>query len=348
MAVPRPDNEFHRLICSLNDEYGLGILQPSKIAVRSSKTRHNEESCDIYLRLKLVYERGHIPELLGRFRQEAQQVSRAWISNPRADPDLLPELSAPHGARSEMDRAALRRCLDDLLNGHLSRPAKRLPYESIDQPSPRPTSRPKVTGHDRDYVDSVPARPQVQARGHSDPCRASSGDFPPRLNANSFAEISANTSRTSLITSVFSSQEHGHTPQTSQETADAKSFSGRPAASPSQYQGDGNASSEVIISATDQHMSDDNRSIRDASSDHSVTTAIPEIRTIRRRWSGSTSAYSEGLTSEDFNSLLAKMPQMPPMPQTGAESVCTLWREFTWIFHSATTNLSQRISLRQT
>lgn len=216
----KPDKEFHRTISSLNEDYGLGIAssahQASSVASGQAQTR------DIYERLYALHSTGHaktLSRLLGRFALEAQEVSRQWVSRPQSELDLLPEISrpAPLGAQSDTERAALLRCLRDLLDTMPPRPTKR---HSSD--SGGPTSKIRVTRSDFDDIDAIPVL-STPSKSHSK-CQE---DFSPRPRAQlprrannntSFTYSSANTSKISLISSVLSGPGSQETAASSQST----------------------------------------------------------------------------------------------------------------------------------
>src|SRR5690606_6509848 len=110
-------DEFVKIIRSLNEEYGLDLrgadptLSPSKNRIQLS-AEDLRESRELYDRLRMLHFAGRLPDQLGHFKSKAQ--SRDWVDKPHADPDTLPDISAPLGARSGRERAELRRCLRDV------------------------------------------------------------------------------------------------------------------------------------------------------------------------------------------------------------------------------------------
>jgi hypothetical protein len=336
MTHPVLDSEFHRIICSLNDEYHLGILQPpqepTSSAVRGKKPRHHDEAYQMYDGLRVIYNQHRDAELLGRFRRKAEDISRAWVAKPRADPDLLPELSAPHGLQADEERAALRRCLLELLGIVPSRPIKRLSDDRFDQ-TPRPAGRRKVISVDKNAIDDLPVR--------STPISTSrEGGFHERSNANSFIQSSANTSRVSLTQSVFSSEGVNSTPATTQGTEYASSRNGKRTPSfSSQFLDDGDAAigadlslSESPPRAWDDVASDDNRTIRGESPHFAAAPLAVVDQAVPRSWSQSSAGSSNVITYEAFQDLGIDRPfssdESLLRDKSMDKSLHTAWREF--------------------
>lgn len=142
---------------------------------------------------------GRLPDQLGHFKSKAQ--SRDWVDKPYADPDTLPDISAPLGARSGRERVELRRCLRDVLEG--SRQAsKRLSDEDHDGPSRRTRSRLSGDGSDHNPIDSLPFRSQqLQTRPeriiHERVATAQ------QVHNQSFITTSVTSSRVSYPSTVF-------------------------------------------------------------------------------------------------------------------------------------------------
>lgn len=330
MTKPVPDSEFHRVICSLNDQYNLGILKPVHSPGRGRKhPRSHDEACDIYERLEVIHKQGHtLPELLGRFHRKAQDVSQAWVPKPRADPDVLPELSAPHSAQSAKERAALRRCLLDELDATPPRPTKRLSDDRFDPTPHRPAVRVKVTSSIGKEIDALPVRSTTTAatkRLFNDQ-RNSLSDLCGHHDANSFTYSSVNTSRATLNSSLFSSQGRENTPATSQGTEYTNSRTGKRTSSVlSQFLSDedvpsGTGLSESPPPVRDEEVSDGNRTIRAASLDFVAGPASTEDRgVIPRSWSQSTGGYSSDFTFEDHKNLGRVLQE---------QSLRKTWRKF--------------------
>lgn len=356
MTHPVLDSEFHRIICSLNDEYHLGILQPPQAptssVVRGKKPRHHDEAYQIYEGLRVIYNQRRDAELLGRFRRKAEDISRAWVAKPRADPDLLPELSAPHGLQTDEERAALRRCLLELLGIVPSRPVKRLSDDRFDQ-TPRPKGRRKVISVDKNAIDDLPVRSTptstLRERGLHD-----------RSNANSFIQSSASTSRVSLESRIFSTQGVNSTPATTQGTEYTSSRNGKRTSSfSSQFLDDDAAATGADLSlsesppgAWDDAASDENRTIR-GGSPHSAPAPLPIVdRVVPRSWSQSSAGSSNVITNEAFQDLGIDRPLSSDEPllrdKSMDKSLHTAWREFTERMYLDKTNISQHIFLRHT
>jgi hypothetical protein len=215
----KQDREFRRTISSLNEDYGLGIVNyphhTSTVASDHAETRA------IYERLYDLHYPGHektLSKLLGQFALKAQEVSQQWVSKPRADPDHLPEISrpAPLGARSDTERAALLRCLHQLLVTMPATPTKR--HLSGNE---SPASKIRVTRAGLDDIDAIP----VQSNSATSPSDFHESTPPPsqtpmprRTNNTSFMNSSANTSKMSLMSSVFSGPGTQETTASSQST----------------------------------------------------------------------------------------------------------------------------------
>jgi hypothetical protein len=198
-------DEFVKIIRSLNEEYGLDLrgpdvtLSPSKNRIQLS-TEDLRESRELYDRLRVLHFAGRLPRRLGHFKSKAQ--SRDWVDKRHADPDTLPDISAPLGARSGRERAELRRCLRDVLD-ESRQASKRLSDEDHDGPSRRTRSRLSGDGSDYNPIDSLPFRPQqLQTR----PERIIHERLSTVQQAHnpSFIHASVTSSRVSYPSTVFS------------------------------------------------------------------------------------------------------------------------------------------------
>lgn len=357
MAHPVLDSEFHRIICSLNDEYHLGILQPppepTSSAVQGKKLRHHDESYQMYDGLRVIYNQRRDAELLGRFRRKAEDISRTWVAKPGADPDLLPELSAPHGLQTDEERAALRRCLLELLGIVPFRPVKRLSDDRFDQ-TPRLAGRRKVISADKNAIDDLPVRSTPistsRERGSNE-----------RSNANSFIQSSTNTSRVSLAHSIFSTQGVHSTPATTQGTEYTSSRNGKRTSSfSSQFSDDGDAATGTDLSLSespprvwDDAASDDNRTIR-GEPPHFAAAPLPVVdRAVPRSWSQSSAGSSNVITFEAFQDLGIDRPfssdESLMRDKSMDKSLHTAWRELKIErMHMDKSNFSQHTFLRPT
>ena len=204
--------EFSKIIRSLNEDYGLDLCGPD-VRLSPSKRRlqrlsdDQRQSRELYQRLHVFHFKGRLPRRLGQFKSEAHRISRDWVHKPRADLDSLPDVSAPLGARSVEERAALRGCLQDILAD--AGPSKRFSDSDEHNDGPARRTRSRLGGEDVNYnsIDSIPFRSRQRSMGTH------------QALITSFINPSVGSSRASLPSTIFPAAEGPEdTPESSQNT----------------------------------------------------------------------------------------------------------------------------------
>lgn len=233
MTRSSADGDFDRFIFSLNRDYGLRLVKPSKDASSPYiRFTRNQEACDIYNRLHAIHANGHerdLERVRTRFASEAEEISRQWILKQDIDAGVLPKISAPLGARSDEERTALHRCLSGLLDVLSRKPTKRLSNDNTSGPASKISRVSNVQTQHHDHIlnrdiDDIPVRSKGSEWGESHPRALGNGHNLDQSQSRSdqantsFTYASANTSKASLSFSVFSNHEAEDTPASSQFT----------------------------------------------------------------------------------------------------------------------------------
>ena len=220
MSARRPsEDEFRKIVRSLNADYGLDLRGPN-VHVSPSKRRLEKQTeeetlvYELYQRLRIHHFGGRLAHRLGKFKQEAPRISRAWVDKPLADSDTLPQVSAPLGARSPGERVALQCCLRDILAGS-GRPDKRASDDGHGLSSRRTKFRFQRTDVDG-AIDSIPIR-----SWRRDATSSSREGLPSDID-QSFIYSSANTSKTSLASTIFSNKPLDSAQETPDSTQNTK------------------------------------------------------------------------------------------------------------------------------
>ncbi|OIW32897.1 hypothetical protein CONLIGDRAFT_569861 [Coniochaeta ligniaria NRRL 30616] len=281
------------IINDLNADYNLGIeicdksLTPSHRRERAKIDNHFARSDKISRILQQIYYQAGEDSLgtaLEAFHRESKAVCRKWIPKPRADRDTLPSSSSPCRATTPGEQNELQEILVYILeqlrqalrpgptrdgptdDGFAipSRPSqsrsKRLSDEGLQGTSKRVKERQLEPGHVATTLDKVPARKKV---GRDDP-----PDLNPRRSIfqdssrsfnRSFYEASANTSKASLIPSIFSNVENEPLPASQStvdpDTQEPKKPSARHGLAPLSSAADSFAPSSGDIRALDESFS---------------------------------------------------------------------------------------------
>lgn len=236
-AHPLSDS-FDKTIRSLNDNFGLDIRGPdTSLSPSKSRLRRQSEgdklSCELHQHLRVHHFKGTLPEKLGEFYYQAKSLSAIeWVDKPLGDKDTLPSVSGPHGARTGsiqvQERDELRKCLQRILRPDekeqhgQSRTSKRASDTSDGRPSRHTKSRLSGSSDQVWPVDSIPVRSQRSTAEVDDDNQntlPSTRILGQRHLTKSFLNTSANTSKTSITSTVFSARRNNveDTPQTTQE-----------------------------------------------------------------------------------------------------------------------------------
>lgn len=246
------------IIEHLNSNYNLAIeicdksLTPShrrdRAKIDHQFARANKISC-IFQQLLSKGGEPFVDSTLNAFHRESKAACRNWISKPRADWDTLPTSSLPYKASTPGEQNELQEILISILeqlrqrlrsepvelpksgttagtsdgcaDGFVipSRPSqqlmsrsKRPSNEGLEGPSKR--VKDLELGHVATAIDKVPARKKV-GRGDPVPSIFKSNS---RSLGRSSCDVSANTSKASLVPSIFSNNDFE--PLASQSTVD--------------------------------------------------------------------------------------------------------------------------------
>jgi hypothetical protein len=264
-SLPNGPSRVDVIIKDLNAEYNLGIdlgdtnLTPSHRRERAKVDVHFAQCDRISRNLYFLYYQGGegvLDKALHAFRRESKAACRNWISKPRADRDTLPSSSAPYKARTPGEQNELQEILVDVLDqvkellqtdaidsGQAerndsfdipSRPSqpkpKRPSNDGLENSSKRVKSQQRQPrpGQVTVAIDKVPARKKTHADISKEP-RPSIFQNSSRSLNQSFYDASANTSKASLVPSIFSEIEFLPASQTTVDagTQDRKKVSAR-------------------------------------------------------------------------------------------------------------------------
>lgn len=125
LATPKKNTSLEslrRIIGSLNQDYSLNLQVPDpRLSPSRRKDRYQTEE---QVRAATIYDRAQhlffkrpkdLQTCIGRFRIEADKLSKGWVSKPNADPDTIPRSVVPLGVHSLEERAALQKLFMQLL-----------------------------------------------------------------------------------------------------------------------------------------------------------------------------------------------------------------------------------------
>lgn len=296
---------------------------------------------------------------LDAFRREAKAAYQTWISKPRGDPDTL-HSSAPCKASTRGEQNELEEILVDILDQlrktlqptpiKLPKPAaardgrdegsnsfavpsrpsqpKRPSIEGLEGSSKRLKERQLEPGHAATAGDKLPARTNAAC---DDPPDANPGpsifrDANRSFNHPSYVD-SANTSKTSLMTSIFSS--FGTKPLPSSQTTvngtqEPEKTPGRVAPAANAFapsSRDGRAHDELPLSEQGHVVDADNET-------NQWVTNQSSRRNPRQRSPELASSPGHGTDYSGFSALLDfQMPEIPAPPSTALEArLKNIWR----------------------
>ena len=265
---PKRADEVDRIIRGLNKQYALAIrfpdvsLSPLKRKEKVAGDFEAERCHAIHSHLHRLYYRDDaaLDAALDEFRAQADARTRDWVAKPLADRDTLPAVSGPVPLLADEGRHELQSILLCLLQVHAPQVLPRRPIlaKRVSDHSPQRSSpkRPRSQRSDRS-VSPSPARP-VDDGGHG-PAFQPPVRFQPRGDAagtnqslshrESFNSRSANTSRLSLVSEVFSR------PADSQRSLPASQTTADPASQPAKPFGDSSVSPRIAeVRAPDESV----------------------------------------------------------------------------------------------
>ena len=215
--MPREDGQFDIWFLEFSNAYNLNLHRPNSgfLAPDPLASSYYDDSL-FYDRLRIQYHQGNTEHIQALFAKGAWRIHSQWVQKPRAERDVTPSAIHIDPATTETERRSLLEHLGkilDLLDGGMHLPEHRSKRPSAGRTRASPSPK-------RSRAVANPSRPpSVISRLDSSEVR-SSATFPdsPALPAARESQsskqtgvydfaLSANTSKSSLVSRVFTEAE---------------------------------------------------------------------------------------------------------------------------------------------